>query len=224
MKLIFLPGLDGTGLLFEPFLKRIDTDIPVEIFRLSDDSNPDYQNIALQVVEQFKHDEVIIIAESYSGRIAYEIAKSSDLNISQIIFVASFLSIPSIFSKVSPFVPTELIRKGLLPKLIVSKILFGRYASQDLLELFYKAIKEVSSDVLRARLRQISCMDTPDIEIDVPCTYIQAKEDILISSSVLKTFKRCCKKLDIRELEGTHFLLQTNPAGCWQIIKEKVTV
>ncbi|MFT5132351.1 MAG: surfactin synthase thioesterase subunit [Gammaproteobacteria bacterium] len=224
MKLVLLSGLDGTGVLFEPFLKYSDGKITTEIIELPPVESATFKDLAMSLAERLKDDELIILAESYSGRLAYELAKNKDLKINQIFFTAIFLSTPSLLSNYASFFPISLVKSRFLPKSIVGKFLFGRYSSKHLLDLFYRAMDRVDFKILKSRLRQISLLEPPRNSIEIPCTYIGALSDNLVSRRVLDTFKQCCNKLDIQEIEGTHFLLQTNPSECWDIVYGKIAL
>ena len=72
----------------------------------------------------------------------------------------------------------------------------------------------------KSRIIEISQLQEPKHAISVQATYIQASHDNLVSQRVIKDFDRLFKNLSVVELEGTHFLMQTNPDGVWKVIEE----
>ena len=99
LKIVLLPGLDGTGILFKPFLKETPTTNDVLVIPLDQIPKTDVIAQAEYVESKLPNQPFVLIAESYSGRVAYElITKSNKCDIVHVVFVASFLSNPSSLS------------------------------------------------------------------------------------------------------------------------------
>ncbi|NRA62477.1 MAG: hypothetical protein HRU25_16560 [Psychrobium sp.] len=54
MKLILLPGLDGTGLLFEPLINIMPDNVDFDIITLSIDKEGSIQNQVNDIVSTYK--------------------------------------------------------------------------------------------------------------------------------------------------------------------------
>jgi len=216
MKIILLPGVDGTGILFEPFLQTFKTDIPIEVIPLTEDSD---QSILHQVslIEDAVADEpVIFIVESYSGLLAYELAKRNKINIKQIFFFGCFLQTPSLIGKIGPFLPVHLLK--VIPDKLLSHFLFNQWSSPELIALFHKALESVNFSNLKKRIKIISSYQKPIQPIDIPSIYVQASMDKLVDADNIELFKELCHNLQIEVVEATHLLLQTQPQAMCQLI------
>ena len=77
MKLILLPGMDGTGILFQPFLDIFPEEIETQIITFPCNEKLSYQELISYVCDKLpKDNDFVILAESFSGPIAYEISKN----------------------------------------------------------------------------------------------------------------------------------------------------
>ena len=92
MKVILLPGLDGTGLLFKPFIEALPKNIETLVISYPKIKIQNYGELVSYVIAQLPEEDYILVGESFSGNIAYQIALSNPKHLKSIIFVASFLS------------------------------------------------------------------------------------------------------------------------------------
>lgn len=218
IKLILLPGMDGTGKLFEPLLTYLPPSIDAEVIALSSLSSNCIRSQAEEIAELIGNQEVIIFAESYSGSIAYELAQMNFINIKHIIFVASFLSRPSVLSKFGPIAPLGVLRLNVVPSFLLSWLFFGSCKRNDLVKLFMHALNLVTNNTLKSRLRAIASLTEPKEPITVPCTYIQATKDKLVNPNSITVFQNLCVNLKTEKVVGGHFIAQCNPKKCADII------
>ncbi|MCW8128242.1 alpha/beta fold hydrolase [Microbulbifer halophilus] len=220
MNILLLPGMDGTGSLFEPFVACVPGGYKVTPLSLRQEPCLSYADQAAHALSRIGDDDTIIVAESYSGRIAYEIAQKQISNIRHIVFAASFLTKPSALARIAPLLPPQLLKSGLVPSPIIGKLAFGRASTRALTDRLKESLGKVDNAVLRHRLRQVSTLQVPGQKIDIPCTYIRPKDDKLVSPRAAEFFKSVCPDLAIREVEGSHFVLQSNPRECWEVIQK----
>lgn len=218
MKILLLPGMDGTGVLFKPFTELAPPQFEVHEIQLLQEENVTYEMQAERISKKIDG-EVIIVAESYSGMIAIELLKMAEVNIKHVFFVASFLEAPSHLSKLGSLMPTKLISITSRPSRLLYRFLFGRFATSKLSELFTLAMNSVDAKVLKYRLGQISKLSKHTDSYSVPCTYIRANQDNLVSTKAIKSFEYAFASVDIKFVDGTHFALQTNPVDCWKVIE-----
>lgn len=210
--------MDGTGKLFEPILGSLPPDIDVEVITLSSPEANDIQSQAIELAELIGQQEVVIFAESYSGAIAYRLAQVESTNIKHIVFAASFLARPSYLSKLSFLVPLSALRLNLVPSFILSWLFFDSYNRNDLVELFKQALKLVSNRTLKNRLKTIASLAEPKQQIKVPCTYIQALNDKLVNPNSVTVFQKLCVNLSIKKISGGHFIAQSSPEKCAEVV------
>lgn len=57
---------------------------------------------------------------------------------------------------------------------------------------------------------------------NTPCTYIKARQDFLVFNQI-KNFANVFNDFRHYTIDGSHFLLQTNPMGVWEIIQKTLT-
>src|SRR5687768_4116314 len=90
---ILLPGLDGTGDLFAPFVAAAPSGFPVQCVRLPDDSQRSYEELAEWVCARLPAEPVALIAESFSGPLAVLIADRC-ARVAAVVLCASFVKPP----------------------------------------------------------------------------------------------------------------------------------
>ena len=167
--------------------------------------------------------DFILVAESFSGYIAYKIALLNLPNLISIVFVASFLEPPKpLLLKVTSFLPMRLIFSLPLPKFIIKQFLLGKNASDDLMHLVRTSIKKVKPEVLAYRLSLMNNIvaDTP---IALNVTYLQASNDKLVAKRCFNKFQQLFRQVNLQQIKGSHFLLQVQPKLC-ALIAEKAFV
>ncbi|MBF7074585.1 hypothetical protein ISG33_14360 [Glaciecola sp. MH2013] len=114
-------------------------------------------------------------------------------------------------AKFGNLLPKAMLNYSLYPEPIVKHILFGKYSSQYLMGLFQRAMSGVSLDLLEFRIKQISNLNQPESKSDIPATYLQATHDMLVSGNAVEVFKKAYANLSLKTMDGSHFVLQTNP-------------
>ena len=98
-----LPGLDGSGILAEPFMHSFPHAAQTTVIAYPDDPLPELDAVAQQVEQQiYWHQPLIIIAESFGGLVALELLQRNNLQIGGIVFIAvaidSLASITGIYA------------------------------------------------------------------------------------------------------------------------------
>jgi surfactin synthase thioesterase subunit len=65
--------------------------------------------------------------------------------------------------------------------------------------------------LLEFRIKQISNLNHIESASSIPSSYFQANDDRLVSASAAEVFKKAYTNINLKKLEGSHFVLQTNP-------------
>ena len=217
MKLVLLPGLDGTGDLFAPLLSSITC--PTQIIRLPQSGPQDYDTLTEYVLSQLPDEEFVLLAESFSGPIAAKISGMSSIPLKAVILVASFLSPPdSILLKISKRLPLKKLSNMPLSGLMIRAMLMGRNASTELLVSFREALEAVSGEVIKGRMAAIEKLKTVMSRRDISALYIQASQDRLVSADKAQEFESVFPRLSQIEIEGPHFILQARAQACAEAI------
>jgi len=221
MKLILLPGLDGTGLLFQPLLEALPSELDVIVISYPHDVLMSYEELIEYVAARLPEEDYILIAESFAGPIAYQLVQRKPSHLKSVIFVATFLDSPRpLLGRLSGLFSPSLIR--FMPDLMLKTFLLGSAANKGMLKLFKESVNKVSPKVLSFRLGELSKRSKLDHHQDqkqnVSAIYIQASNDKLVLKKSVKDFKKVFSGLEVFEVKGSHFILQTNPQACSQII------
>jgi len=210
--------MEGTGILYDPLLKLIPESIENEVIPLSQFQSKEPALQAIELAKTIGNEETVIFTESYSGLIAYELCKLESPSIIHVFFAAGFLERPSLISKFSQILPLTFLRWKLIPRGLLSFLFFGESSKKELVDLFYRSLSQVTNKTLRTRLNIIAKAKRPKERINQPVTYISASNDWLVSESSIEVFEELCSNLNIVNLEGGHFIVQSNPEKCWEQI------
>ncbi|MFT5181924.1 MAG: pimeloyl-ACP methyl ester carboxylesterase, partial [Alphaproteobacteria bacterium] len=92
--LILLPGLDGTGRLFTPLQKALDPNFQTLVFSYPPDDQLGYDGLCSKVERELPETPYVIVAESFSGPIALEIASRKPPGLQALVLSASFAENP----------------------------------------------------------------------------------------------------------------------------------
>lgn len=220
MKLVLLPGLDGTGKLFAPLIEALPDSIDIQVITYPLNKEQTYNELIEYVKLNLPTEDFILLAESFSGPIAYQIALSKPKQLKSLILVATFLENPRpILLK---FIPNSRVFALPIPT-IISKVFFLGFSVKDrIIELFNEVIKTVSPNVIAYRLKEITQLQPVSQKVNLKTTYIQASNDKLVPSKSLKDWQKVCDEIDVSKVKGEHFILQTNPIRCAEVVTEVV--
>jgi len=223
MKVILLPGLDGTGLLFTPFKEVLGSSIDASVVSYPSDRFLGYEELADFVIEQLPEEDFILIGESFSGPVAYKIALRKPENLKAVIFVATFLHNPSKFflNPITIFLLKYLLLLP-LPTLLIKFFFVGKEASNQLLHLFKLTVPKVSTATMFFRLQEIYRLPKKIQTCGINATYIQASNDHLVPKSCLDAFCNAFIDLDVYRVKGPHLIMQSNPLICAEILADKI--
>lgn len=222
MKLVLLPGMDGTGLLFSPLLAELH-DVDTEVIPLSQEGPQDYDTLSRWVCDRLPKEEFILLAESFSGAIAAKISLRDRPALKGVIFVASFLSSPaSLAVSTAKLLPIQVLSKFPGASIIHRLLFLGQSASQETVELFCRVIDTVPQSTLKARLDSISSLRYTDYKSRLPAVYVQAKGDRLVRAHKVQEFTKAYPGLGIVKVGGPHFVIQANPKECVTAIRHAI--
>ncbi len=211
--LVMLPGLDGTGEVFGPFIDCLPESIEPLIVRYPADrvmSFNEHVNLARGHLPTDK--PFILLAESFSGPVGLQLLADSPENLIGVIFVATFDRYPR------PFLldTVKHLPQGVLLNLFCTTPLLrffclGSVPAQAT-RLFRKAIKSVNLKVISKRLNILSELPPPpESSFHGPCLYLQASHDNLVPERAAAQLQRHLPQLQIKQLAGPHIILLAQP-------------
>lgn len=212
MKIIMMPGLDGTGLLLTDIRDRLAAQREVDVLRYPPELSR-YDDLAGWVRGRLPEEDFILVAESFSGPLAMLLAAEKPPGLKGVVCVATFTKaprrLPSVLAHVLRVLPTG----SPLAARLAQPVLMGRWSNADFTARFREALGAVPAGTLAARLGEVLCLNLSGIgrDIGVPVVYLQASDDRLVPNRAAAEFDAPLE--EIISIEGPHFLLQANPAA-----------
>lgn len=211
--LVLLPGMDGTGTLFDPLRERLPASMPVEVVGYPRDrplGYPELTRVALDALPAGR--PVVVLGESFSGPIALRLAAERRDDCRGVILSASFASSPYPVGRLAGLVdavPIRAFARGFGPRWLM-----GRWKTPELVERYEAALDAVAPDVLRARVRAVAAVDETATlaSIDRPTLYLRPSADRVVPPSSVRTFSRFARSGTVETIDGPHLLLQCAPA------------
>jgi pimeloyl-ACP methyl ester carboxylesterase len=220
--LILLPGLDGTGRLFGEFVKALGTETHTAIVPYPADKPLTYSQLEALVRARLPSDRpFILLGESFSGPIAASIAASSPPGLRGLVFTCSFVKNPrpafSAFKALSAITPVRAVPTGLL-----SRVLLGRFSTPAARRTIEQIRAQVSSRVLRARIREVLSVNVAPLvpRVRVPVLYLRATEDRVVPRGASRIITELLPETMIVDIEAPHMLLQTAPDEAARYVQE----
>lgn len=217
---VLLPGMDGTGYMFRHLIAAMSGEWEYQVIEYPADQDQQYPALANYVIQKLDNSNpIILIAESFSGPIAYQVATRLPEQVKGVFFVATFLRSPRAFlPMLQKLIPFGQLKKYRVPTWLLKKTLLGEEANLELIVDFWRALAALDVQTLRERMNTIAAVQLPSHSLEIPCVYLQATQDILIPSRSVQDFQQRCPQLRIYRVKGKHFLLQSSPAACAEII------
>lgn len=219
---VLLPGFDGTGNLFEP-LRKVIPARSVQVISYSPDEPKAYEDLVQQVLSEVPDRPYVLIAESFSGPIAIQVAALAQRPPQALVLCATFAAWPFDLTlrRLSRLLSPMMFRSK-PPRWIVQHFLLGANVPQELMQQFFLSVGGVNRHVLQARLNAVLRVDVRSALAGsrVPVLYLCAAKDRLIGRRGLRTVEKVCGDLLVRTIDAPHLMLQRNPQECVNAIEE----
>ncbi len=222
IRLVLLPGLDGTGLLFADFVAALGPDLDPIVVRYPPDVPLGYADLEPLVRKSLPSGKpFLLLGESFGGPLAISIAASAPPGLVGLILCCSFASNPRPYLGKLAFLSPYLPVRG-FPRSIFAKYFMGRFASQDLASELAKASERVAPGVFRHRIRAVCGVDySPQLrQVRVPILYLRASMDRIVPRSASKRVKRLAPSTRVIEIDAPHYLLQARPEAAAATVSE----
>lgn len=211
--LLLLPGLDGTGLVFDPLLKHLPADIEVQVVRYPSDRVMSFQEHVDFARKQIpKKKPFVLLAESFSGPVGLQILSDPPDNLKGVLFVATFARHPSPFLLDAGLYLPQTLFLNLFIKTFLGRFFCLGGASSEAVAIFQNALKSVKLSVLSNRLKILAELPPPpETSFTGPCLYLQAKNDRLIPERATAPLQQLLPQLQIEQIKGPHITLLAHP-------------
>lgn len=217
--LILLPGMDGTGAFFEPFLEVLDPGFDTQVVRYPTAlvSYPACLHFARTLLP--KDRPYLLLGESFSGPIAIALAAERPEGLVGLVLVSTFARNPHpLLAWAAPLL--GLVPGARLPLFLLRYMLLGPWATERLLALAVAMHAAVPPVTLTRRLRAIVGVDHTALlaQVRVPVLALCGGSDRLVPKAATDWIRAHLAALDIVTLQGPHWILQTRPDAAAQAI------
>ncbi len=219
--LVLLPGMDGTGLMFEPFVKAAEG-FETRVVRYPPEltSYPDCIRLARRALPTDR--PFLLLGESFSGPVAIALAAERPPGLVGLVLCVTFARNPRPgWAWAAPI--ARALPPLSLPMWLLRRLLLGRRKPpQALVELVQSMLPQVPQATLKARLLAVAAVDhTPLLaQIQVPILALCASGDRLVPPSATRWLRDHLAALDILTLKSPHWLLQTRPEAAVQGLRD----
>ena len=220
---VLLPGFDGSGRLFDPFLALAAPGFEPRVVALPSDAPRGYDELEEWLADRLPTNRPFsLVAESFSGPLAIRVASRQPKLLTHLVLVATFLRSP-LRPGLAPL--AALARPAIFtrppPTLAVRALLAGWDAPSSMVVAVRDAMAILPSPVAAARARAALSADegAAFARIDVPTLWVQASADQLLRSEHVNDAR--CSRPDARivTIEGPHMILQRRPRECLAAIE-----
>jgi pimeloyl-[acyl-carrier protein] methyl ester esterase len=225
MKLVLLPGLDGTGVLFRPLLAALPSTLTPVVIGYPTRERLGYSELHKLVVGKLpKNDPYVIVGESFGGPLSLRIAAESPRGLRGVILAGSFVSCP--FAAVPQWME-HLVHPWpfqAFPWFIKLKSRLGIYETSEHSSLSMEAISQVAPTVFAHRIREIIRVDVANElkACTVPIMYLQGQRDMIVSSANLRRILALKPTVHVVSIRSSHMILKTQPVAAAHAISEFV--
>jgi pimeloyl-[acyl-carrier protein] methyl ester esterase len=215
---VLLPGLDGTGELFAPFVAAAPQGITTIVV--------DYptSKTSIDLLERRARekltDRCIVIAESFSGPIGIRVA--ADDRVQALILCNSFINSP-ILPALRHLVIAPLFAIP-IPESMLRFLLLGRQANPGLVKSARSALRRLPASVVAHRVRQVLQTEEQSTvrSLRKPVLYLRGLSDNLVSERSWRDLQAIRPDAEIVRIHGPHMLFQVSPGECWKAIQRFV--
>lgn len=210
-EIVLLPGLDGTGDLFDRLVPQLQPSLEVKVVRYPQDASLGYGGYTEIVRREVGSGQVFLLGESFSGPVAVRVASQLRKQVRGVVLAATFVKNPW---------PRWLIRRAArvdpqtTPPHIRNAILMGQYGDAELEAKVDEIVRTLPRAVRTARLRAIADVDVRSEfqKLSCPVLVLHGRSDWLVRKSLIQS--AVCDKGRARMIiiPGAHMLLQTRAA------------
>jgi pimeloyl-[acyl-carrier protein] methyl ester esterase len=213
-RLVLLPGMDGTGLLFKPLLDVLPRRLEPIVVSYPANRPLGYEDLLEVVLNAIPTDQpFLLLGESFSGPLALMAASTCPPGLQGVVLCASFVRcpLPWFARRLETIVGSTAF--ALAPSFIRTSALLGRHATPELRALLERAHRLVAPEVMAARARAIHQIDASSAlrSCPVPLLYVQAENDRIVSPRSWNLIAERRSDARIEVLPGPHLVLQTHP-------------
>jgi pimeloyl-[acyl-carrier protein] methyl ester esterase len=211
--LVLLPGMDGSGLLFDDFIAALGGAVRPQVIAYPADRALGYAELVALVRSRLPANQpYYLLGESFSSPVAIALAAERPPMLMGLIISCGFARNPAPamhrLRALVRFVPLSHRFSGL-----AAPLLLGWHARPGLRHALQRALAPAPVSLLRHRLRAVLEVDysAQMASVAVPVLYLQAAHDRIVPASAAQHMRSLQARLQVVTLHGPHLLLQAAP-------------
>jgi pimeloyl-[acyl-carrier protein] methyl ester esterase len=212
---VLLPGLDGTGDLFAPFVAAAPSRCRVQPLKLPDNEGLGYAELAEWVHANLPEGRVVLLGESFSGPLAILVAAQC-VRVVGLVLSTTFLVQPlsGLLSIVPKLLPGCAWSQP-PPEFLLRAFLTG--GDPVLATALRRAMLGVSGKVVAERIASVLTVNvTAEFQgLGCPVLCLQAGRDRLLSAASVARMRTVKPDAEYATIDGPHLLLQARPQEAW---------
>jgi pimeloyl-[acyl-carrier protein] methyl ester esterase len=214
LPLVLLPGLDGTGDLFNAFAAAAPPQFEPLIVRFPPLGT--YAELLAYVRSQLPRDQPFaVLGESFSGPLAMAIAREERDRVTEVILCNSFVAPP--ITPLLRFLPWSLLFLVPPPRWVVRWLFVGIRAPQELVDAVRAAVAKTPRKVLAQRMRSVFGLSRTEPPLDTRVLVLSSTADLLVRP---RNLGHLASAVVTRRIAGPHLLLQAAPREAWAEISD----
>ncbi|MFO7602357.1 MAG: alpha/beta hydrolase [Gammaproteobacteria bacterium] len=223
LSVVLLPGIDGTGQMFEPLIRQLPAWMTPQVLDYPTQETLSYAELTERLYPRLPTDTpFVIVAESFAGPLALLLSKKGHPQLRALVLCATFVRNPRPWlSTLAPLV----LHEGLLaqpPRRWMARwFVTGNDIADAMLDKALALHERVAPRVSLQRLQAVLNVDVRQLYRDcgLPLLHLYARHDRLIGGHPSREMQRLRPEVPSVEIDGPHFLLQARPAQCYNVIE-----
>jgi pimeloyl-[acyl-carrier protein] methyl ester esterase len=227
MRLVLLPGLDGTGVLFRPLLSQLPREIVPLVISYPPTERLGYNELLEIICNKLPEQEpFVVLGESFSGPLAIKVAARQPAGLRGVILVGTFVRNPlgTEWNWLRHITFDWMFRGSSI--ISRTKMLVGGYGTRELIQLQREALEPVAPTVLAHRIREVLQVDARDElqKCAVSILDIRGNKDEVVwqkNACEIRTLRADVRRVNF---DAPHLILQTKPVECAREIEWFVRV
>jgi pimeloyl-[acyl-carrier protein] methyl ester esterase len=219
---VLLPGMDGTGTLFGPFLTVLPAGVSARVVRYPANEVLSLDQLVERVRESLpKRDDFLLLGESFGGLLAARIAADNPPNLRAVVLSAAFPASPTSLFRPFHWLISPRFFKTRPPERVMDYLLAGSPCPLPVRDRITNVILSVKPEVMADRLRTILRANVHAAlkRSKMPLLYLQGKRDKLVTSRSHKAIIAARPDTQTVLIDAPHFLLQTHPKAALDAVE-----
>lgn len=220
---LLLPGIDGSGRLYEPLLAARPRAFRPEVVSYPPDVPLGYDELTALVRARLPRGRFVLVAESFSGPIAVRLAAERPRGLAGLVLAATFLHAPlnPLLHPIRGLVGARFFALP-MPAAVVRWFMAGPDAPAPLVVEVQRAVAAVTPEVMAHRAAAALGVDVREAlaRVDAPLLVVAPTRDRLIRGDVADEILALRPDAEVALVEAPHMVLQRCPHASLARIEE----